>query len=147
MLKSGDYRFSLSGLKTAVITYIRQQEESDTPLNIPDLAASFQQAVIDVQVAKTVAAARETGAAHVILAGGVAANQALREALTAALDQAGIRISVPPPAYCGDNAAMIARAATARLMAVETGDLDALVPLALTAEAVAQAPLDADRET
>jgi len=144
MLKSGDYHFSLSGLKTAVITYIRERESKGLPLNIPDIAASFQQAIIDVQVAKTLRAAQEKAVKHVILAGGVAANKTLRDALTTELATHGIETLVPPLTYCGDNAAMIARAAVARLVA-DADDVDALPrarPLPLTAEASASASLE-----
>jgi N6-L-threonylcarbamoyladenine synthase len=117
MMHSKDYAFSLSGLKTAVITYIRQAEESDQSLNIPDIAASFQQAIVEVQVAKAVRAATEKNVKHFIMAGGVAANRALREALIDALAAQGIKTHIPPLKYCGDNAAMIVRTAIARLQA------------------------------
>ena len=81
MMRSGDYAFSLSGLKTAVINHIRQEREAGREIDVPDLAASFQQAVIDVQVSKAVRAVKETGAVSFCLGGGVAANKALREAL------------------------------------------------------------------
>lgn len=111
MLHSKDYRFSLSGLKTAVITYVRGEEAAGRSIHLPDLAASFQAAVIDVQVAKAVAAVAETGARSFCLAGGVAANPALRRALTAAMEARGVHVSVPPMALCTDNATMIAVAA------------------------------------
>jgi N6-L-threonylcarbamoyladenine synthase len=123
LIHSKDYAFSLSGLKTAVITYIRQAEEAGGALNIPDVAASFQQAVVDVQVAKAVRAVRETKVEHFIMAGGVAANKVLREALVEALSKEGVSVHIPPFKYCGDNAAMIVRSAVARLQA---GDLQAL---------------------
>ena len=113
MMHTKDYRFSLSGLKTAVITYIREQQKQHEmqghgELNIPDIAASFQQAVIDVQVHKAVRAVQETGAKWFCLGGGVAANTVLREALTEAMESIDVRVSVPPLDLCGDNAAMIA---------------------------------------
>jgi len=114
MMHTKDYRFSLSGLKTAVITYIHQQLERGGELNIPDIAASFQQAIIDVQVHKAVRAVKEHGVEWFCLAGGVAANRALRDALTQAMTEIGVRVSVPPFALCGDNAAMIAGAAQLR---------------------------------
>jgi len=117
MMHSKDYAFSLSGLKTAVITYIRDAEKKGDALNIPDVAASFQQAVVDVQVAKAVRAAREKQVEHFIMAGGVAANKALREALIEALAKEGVQVHIPPFKYCGDNAAMIVRTAVARLRA------------------------------
>ncbi len=114
MMHSGDYRFSLSGLKTAVINHIRNEREAGREMSLPDLAASFQAAVVDVQVAKTVRAAVELGVGTVCLAGGVAANPSLREGLRTALAERGIRLSVPPFAFCTDNAAMIAAAGTWR---------------------------------
>lgn len=111
MMRSGDYRFSLSGLKTAVINHIRHQQAAGHELDIPDLAASFQAAVVDVQVAKAVRAVTETGATSFCLAGGVAANPSLRESLRAAIEPLGVRVSVPPFQLCTDNAAMIAAAA------------------------------------
>ncbi|MCL2818653.1 MAG: tRNA (adenosine(37)-N6)-threonylcarbamoyltransferase complex transferase subunit TsaD, partial [Actinomycetia bacterium] len=111
MMHTKDYQFSLSGLKTAVITYINEQLSSGVELDLPDIAASFQQAIIDVQVHKALRAVEETGAKWFCLAGGVAANAALREALITAMTERGIRVSVPPLELCGDNAAMIAGAA------------------------------------
>ena len=124
MMKSGDYAFSLSGLKTAVLTYIRHEEAAGRQVDVPDLAASFQQAVIDVQVAKAVRAVQETGAVSFCLGGGVAANRALREALTAAIEPLGVHVSVPPLELCTDNAAMIAAAAHYRYLRGERLSLE-----------------------
>jgi N6-L-threonylcarbamoyladenine synthase len=111
MMHTKDYQFSLSGLKTAVITYVHQEREAGRELDLEDIAASFQQAIIDVQVHKALRAVAETGVRWFCLAGGVAANAALRDALSAAMIQRGIFVSVPPMELCGDNAAMIAAAA------------------------------------
>jgi N6-L-threonylcarbamoyladenine synthase len=134
MMDSGTYDFSLSGLKTAVINHIRAQREAGSEIDLPDLAASFQAAIVDVQVAKSLAAVRETGVSTFVLGGGVAANPALRGALTAALGAEGVHVSVPPLVLCTDNAAMVAAAAHFRL---SRGDL-----LGLDAEASANLPLD-----
>ena len=123
MLHSGDLSFSLSGLKTAVITYIRQQEEAGMEIDVPDLAASFQAAVIDVQVAKAITACEQAGVATMCVGGGVAANPALRDALAAGLSAHGIRVLFPPAADCSDNAAMIASVA---LDLFSAGDFTAL---------------------
>jgi N6-L-threonylcarbamoyladenine synthase len=114
LLHSHDYRFSLSGLKTAVITYIRQQQQAGVELNLPDIAASFQQAVIDVQVKKAMDAVSETGVGAFALGGGVAANQALRLAYADAMKKQGVKLFFPPPIGCTDNAAMIAAVAEDR---------------------------------
>lgn len=125
MMRSGDYSFSLSGLKTAVINHIRHERDADREIDLADLAASFQAAVIDVQVAKAVRAVEETGATAFCLAGGVAANPALRRELTAAMEARGVHVSVPPIHLCTDNAAMIAAAAHYRWLRGERLGLDA----------------------
>ena len=117
MLRSGDLDVSLSGLKTAVIQYVERERAAGREISNPDVAASFQQAVVDVQVAKTVRAAAEHGVSTVVLAGGVAANPLLREELRAALAVHGIALSVPPLSLCTDNASMIAAAAHDHLAA------------------------------
>jgi N6-L-threonylcarbamoyladenine synthase len=114
LLHSHDYRFSLSGLKTAVITFIKKEREAGRDLNLFDIAASFQQAVIDVQVAKALAALEETGCTTFCIGGGVAANRALRASYVAAMEKRGIRVIFPPDMACTDNAAMIARVALDR---------------------------------
>lgn len=103
------YDFSFSGLKTAVLQYVQRTG----PLNDQqraDLAASFQKAVTSVLADKVLRAARERGVRQVILAGGVAANGALRKAVSEAVTPHGISLHYPPPVLCTDNAAMIAAA-------------------------------------
>ena len=107
MMHSGDYSFSLSGLKTAVITYIEGENRAGRPINLPDLAASFEAAVVDVQVAKAKTAVEQTGVSDICIGGGVAANPALRSAYEKAFAKMGVRVTVPPMRACGDNAAMI----------------------------------------
>ena len=125
MMESGTFDFSLSGLKTAVINHIRAERDAGRDIDVPDLAASFQQAIIDVQVAKSVRAVTETGSRCFIIGGGVAANPALRAALTDAMGAEGVRVSVPPPVLCTDNAAMVGAAAHFRYLRGEFLDLDA----------------------
>ena len=108
MMHSGDYRFSLSGLKTSVMTYIQGENRAGRPINLPDLAASFQAAVVDVQVAKAVAACEETDVSDFCCGGGVASNPSLRATYERKLGKRGVRVTVPPPEACTDNAAMIA---------------------------------------
>ena len=128
MLHSHDYRFSLSGLKTAVITYIEGENRAGRAINLPDLAASFQAAVVDVQVAKAATAVDELGVSDFCVGGGVAANPALRAALRKKLERRGVRVTVPPMSVCGDNAAMIA------LVAVRSWRAGLFAPLTLDAE-------------
>jgi N6-L-threonylcarbamoyladenine synthase len=120
MINSPDLDFSLSGLKTAVVTYIAGEKVAGRELSAPDVAASFQAAVIDVQVAKALRAVADTGVRTFLIGGGVSANPALRAALTEALQARGVRVSVPPLELCTDNAAMIAAAAHFRLGRGET---------------------------
>ncbi len=103
--------FSFSGLKTSVINYVRKNPDVS---NI-DVAASFQAAVVDVLVAKTIIAAQQVGAVGVVLGGGVAANSRLRAQLQSQGQLNGFRVAVPSRAMCTDNAAMIAAAAWHRL--------------------------------
>lgn len=125
LLHSHDYRFSLSGLKTAVINYINNEREAGRALNLPDIAASFQQAVIDVQVAKTKAALIETKAPLFCLGGGVAANAALRQAYEQMCLELGVQLLMPPLTSCGDNAGMIALVALDRYADKKFWALDA----------------------
>ncbi len=98
--------FSFSGLKTAVLTAHRDPAYSE--VSLPDWAASVQEAIADALVTKTLRAARLHRVDHVLLAGGVAANSRLQSAMRDACDAAGLRLTVPPPRLCTDNAAMIA---------------------------------------
>ena len=107
-LMPGTHAFSFSGLKTAV-KYALAKEDCPP---IPDVAASFQAAVVDVLVRKTIAAAKECGRSTVVLAGGVAANTALKQAMEVACSRRGMRCYIPPPSLCTDNAAMIATTAS-----------------------------------
>jgi N6-L-threonylcarbamoyladenine synthase len=113
----GTHDFSFSGLKTAVLHLTR---EADHP-PAPEIAAAFQQSVIDVLAAKTAAAAKEYGVTVLMLAGGVAANTALREAVT---ERAPVPVRYPPPKYCTDNAVMIAACAYFHLARGERSGFD-----------------------
>lgn len=114
LLHSGDYRFSLSGLKTAVLTYLQKEKQAGREINPCDVAASFEQAVVDVQVAKAKTALLETGAHEFCLGGGVAANPRLRQAYEQMCAEIGVRLTMPPLSACTDNASMIALVALDR---------------------------------
>lgn len=102
------YDFSFSGLKSAVLNYLNNCEMKQIEVNTADVAASFQQAVIDVLVERAINAAKKTGKNRIAVAGGVAANSALRAAMEESCQQNGIELYYPSPVYCTDNAAMIA---------------------------------------
>jgi N6-L-threonylcarbamoyladenine synthase len=112
--------FSFSGLKTAVVNHVRRHPDVTTA----DVAASFQEAVVDVLVTKARRAAQEVGAKGLCLGGGVAANSALRERFVEACTEDGIRAFVPSRAMCTDNAAMIAAAGWWRLQSDGPSPLD-----------------------
>ncbi len=117
---------SFSGLKTAVINMFKGEDRGTLP--IPDIAASFQEAVVDVLVSKTIQAARQKGVAAISVTGGVATNVRLREAFSQICHQEGLKVFFPRADLCTDNAAMIAAAGTARSKYGEVAglDLDAL---------------------
>ena len=107
MINSNDLNMSLSGLKTSVLYTIQKIENMDDQIKC-DIAASFQQAVVDVLITKIKKAVDQTGRSNVIIAGGVAANQFLREEFKKLENQLNINVYYPHIKYCGDNAAMIA---------------------------------------
>lgn len=110
-LEEGSYDFSFSGLKSAVINTVHNAEQRGEKIEPADLAASFQTAVIDVLVTKTVQATKEMPVKQVVLAGGVAANKGLRQALEDQFaNHPEIELVIPPLSLCTDNAAMIAAA-------------------------------------
>jgi N6-L-threonylcarbamoyladenine synthase len=115
MLGEPGFDVSYSGLKTAVINHVRKAEARGETVSVEDVAASFQQAVVDVQVSKTMDAAAQTEAPQVFLCGGVAANSGLRQGLAEACQARGMSLFVPPMELCTDNAAMVAACGTAML--------------------------------
>ncbi len=121
----GSLNFSFSGLKTAVLRIVRELEKTRSRLPVEDLAASFQQAVVDVLFQKTIQAARQHKVNNIIVAGGVSANQLLRDTF---LNQSNFKVFIPPFKYCTDNAAMIAAAGYFRFVnnMVDSLDIDVL---------------------
>ena len=119
MLHSGDLDFSFSGLKTAVLNVV--SAPTWNPADMADLAAEFQQAVVDVLCAKALAALKKVGLKTLVVAGGVGANLQLRAVLDAAVSGRGGRVHYPEPALCTDNGAMIAFAGALRFAAGESG--------------------------
>ncbi len=110
-IEDAPYDFSFSGLKSAVLNHINICEMKQEEINKADIAASFQQAVIDVLVSRTILAAKEYKMTKIALAGGVAANSSLREAMATACNDNGLAFYHPSPIFCTDNAAMIGVAA------------------------------------
>lgn len=103
------HSFSFSGLKTAALRFITAAEAADAPeIRLADVAASFEEAVVDVLVRKTMLACEDTGIDHVLLGGGVAANARLRDRLAESCAAAGVTLRVPPLGLCTDNGAMVA---------------------------------------
>ncbi|RWX47014.1 O-sialoglycoprotein endopeptidase [Candidatus Electrothrix communis] len=117
--------FSFSGLKTSVANYVHKCRQKNNPVPIEDICASFEQAVVDVLVEKTLYAAEKAGHRQVVIGGGVAANTKLRQQLKARCTEEGLRCFTPSPEYCTDNAAMIGLAGYFQFAMGSTVALDA----------------------
>ena len=122
-LEKGSLDFSFSGIKTGVLNYINSEKQAGREINQADVAASFQAAVLDVIVAKTVKAAKDMDKDKIVLAGGVASNSRLREMMSEECEKNGIKLYYPSPILCTDNAAMIGCAAYYKYIAGERDDL------------------------
>jgi len=125
MKKENDYSFSYSGLKTAVALYLKKLDKKEFEKHKADIAASFQEAAVEVLVEKTVSAALNKRIKDVAITGGVAANSRLREMMKMRLDAIGGRLFFPSRDLCTDNAAMIAAAGYFRFKKEGTGDFSA----------------------
>ena len=109
-LKDDSYNFSFSGLKSAVINLAHNEEQRGNPIREADLATSFQNVAVEAIITKVRKAITDKGIKHMILAGGVAANQGLREAMNNLAEELKVDLTIPPMKYCTDNATMIAAA-------------------------------------
>lgn len=123
-LEDDSYDFSFSGLKTAVLNYLNKANQKGQEIIVENVAASFQQAVLDVLVDKSFKLAKETGSDKIVIAGGVAANTGLREMLESRGKMENIRIYYPSKVLCTDNGAMIGSAAYYHYINGEESDLD-----------------------
>ena len=122
--KDGSYDFSFSGLKTSVLNYLNIANQKGEDINIADVCASFQQAVVDVLVHNTIECAKNKGITKIALAGGVSANSCLRNSLLKKCEQLGYKCYYPNPILCTDNAAMIACATYYEYINGTVSDLD-----------------------
>jgi N6-L-threonylcarbamoyladenine synthase len=107
LLEPDSLDFSFSGVKTAVLHYVKGLGGKPSPPQLRDVAASFQEAVVDTLVSKAFRAAHQEGIPEVVVAGGVACNSRLREKFSQKGKESGMAVYFPPPALCTDNAAMI----------------------------------------
>lgn len=122
-LEKDSLDFSFSGIKTGVLNYVNAQKQAGREIHVPDVAASFQQAVLDVITAKTIGAALKMKKDKIVMAGGVSSNSKLRSMMEEGCKKEGIALYCPPPVLCTDNAAMIGCAAYYRYRAGERDDL------------------------
>jgi N6-L-threonylcarbamoyladenine synthase len=122
-LNDNTYNFSFSGLKSAVINLVHNEEQRGNEIRKADLATSFQNVVVEVLVKKTFKAINEYNIKNVIVAGGVAANKGLREKLTSECEKNGINLTFPDMKYCTDNGAMIAASGYFAYMRGDRADL------------------------
>ncbi len=106
-LEEGSYDFSFSGLKTSVANHVNKLKNRNELLPVPDICASFQEAVVDVLTQKSIRAAQDKQCKNIVVGGGVAANSRLREMMTTACNKAGLNLAMPPVSFCTDNAAMV----------------------------------------
>ena len=135
-VEGSPYDFSFSGLKTAVVNLLHNASQKGQPVEVNDLAASFQQAVVEILSGRFLAAAEQFGYRKLVIAGGVSANSGLRETMEAACKKRGYILYQPPLSLCGDNAAMIGAQGYYEFLAGHTAGLDL--------NGIASLPIDAD---
>ncbi len=123
-LEEGSYDFSFSGLKSAVLNYLNSSKQKGEDISTEDVAASFQQSVIEVLTDKAIKATKQKGSKIIVVAGGVAANQGLRNMLTEKGEKEGLAIRFPSRILCTDNAAMIGCSAYYNFLKGNIADLD-----------------------
>ncbi len=119
-----DFEFSYSGLKTAVVNYVKNSPADIVRRHLSDIAASFQEAAVDVLVEKSIQAAKHKDVEKIAVAGGVGANSRLRNLLKERAAKAGVSVFYPSPVLCTDNGAMVAKAGAFRLSLGQTSGLD-----------------------
>lgn len=119
-----DFEFSYSGLKTAVVNYVKNSPADIVRKHLSDIAASFQEAAVDVLVEKSIQAAKHKDVEKIAVAGGVGANSRLRNLLKERAAKAGVSVFYPSPVLCTDNGAMVAKAGAFRLSLGQTSGLD-----------------------
>ena len=142
-LHSGDFTFSFSGLKTSLLYFLKKQTNPhNAQVPVADIAASYQEAIVDVLVEKLCRAAGQYGATAISVVGGVAANSRLRDKLAEQAGRHGVSLTLPPRSLCTDNAAMIAAAGLGKLKRQEfaSWEADAISTLQCKGEFVAKAP-------
>lgn len=135
-LEPGSYDFSFSGLKTQALNYLNSEKQAGREINVNDVAASFQEAVVEVIADKAIAAAIEHNQSRIVMAGGVASNSRLRELITERAAKHNIEILRPSPILCTDNGAMIAAAAYYAYQAEQAGESGQAFPSGYDLDAI-----------